>query len=879
MLSALIVKLSFLLPITVHDTAVETSQQTVWIEEEAGRPIESPEAALELLSSDRHQGPAKAGLNFGFRPNAVWLLTRVRNESKEPELAFVLKSVFLDEVKLWMISEQGLVAYPPQGDEQLIENSYAPSRSPNYRLPLAQGQEAFVLYRIQSTSALLGNAEVATIQAFTSNLIVDHTLLSLCWGVMIVMILYHLFLWWSMRHSIYLWYSAYILMNLISQTALQGQFYQIAGQISPYITRATNVYSALTLILLLTYTSQFLSLKRYSLGAQRYLQGLTLAVLAIMLIIPTAGWVTYNKISNMSTFFTSVSILVVALIALKNGQKAARFYIFAFTVLLASVAVFVLKNLGVVPPYTLLNFALPFGSALQVTLMSLALGDRMRMIEEAAKERDRQHALEEAKHKAEVIELNASLERKVAEQTRDIRGMLEYTKIGLFSVTEDLSVHKDYARHLETILEDKNVAGEPFLEVLLAKAHIGPDSKQRIMTAIEYSMGEDEMFFEANAGCFPNEMPIKIANREKSIDIDWSPILNDDGKVEKILISLRDVTEMNRLRKEAEEGRRNLRYLGEIIHVGPTRYERFSKAMDEAWKQVQSFLDHGKGSQTLPQEDIRRVYIQFHTIKGGARAFGLSELSDAIHVAEDLVMGKTQLEGKGYTQLVEAFERVLASYANYQKAAAPILALRHQLDEKENPSDGWTLKRLFRDTPEALDTLAKELGKGGCQFRWDCGDDLFLGEAFYTALEKSLVHLVRNSVDHGLEKPEVRRAKGKAEVGTLRAYWDPQGRLALGDDGAGLNLARLKAKAEELGRKVQGTQDLIAMIFESGISTKEAVDQISGRGVGMDAVRLFLQENGSNIEVVPIETEGDYLRFYFAITIPESVRKTWKKAS
>lgn len=154
-------------------------------------------------------------------------------------------------------------------------------------------------------------------------------------------------------------------------------------------------------------------------------------------------------------------------------------------------------------------------------------------------------------------------------------------------------------------------------------------------------------------------------------------------------------------------------------------------------------------------------------------------------------------------------------------------------------------------------------------------------EGSSTELDKSLIeriidpltHLVRNSLDHGIEKPEIRAANGKPEAGTLTLAAEHQSGnicIEVRDDGAGLNRERILAKARQQGMDVHDnmTNDEIAMlIMAPGFSTAEVITDVSGRGVGMDVVKRNIQDMGGRIQIGFTEGRGTVTRILLPLTL------------
>ncbi len=154
------------------------------------------------------------------------------------------------------------------------------------------------------------------------------------------------------------------------------------------------------------------------------------------------------------------------------------------------------------------------------------------------------------------------------------------------------------------------------------------------------------------------------------------------------------------------------------------------------------------------------------------------------------------------------------------------------------------------------------------------GADTELDKTIVEKLSDPLMHIVRNSIDHGIEPLELRRARGKPESGTLSLQASHESGsiiIEVSDDGGGLNKERILAKAIERGLVKEGAtlsdQEIINLIFEPGFSTAEAVSNLSGRGVGMDVVRRNIDELRGTIEVETEEGLGTTLRMRLPLTL------------
>ena len=181
------------------------------------------------------------------------------------------------------------------------------------------------------------------------------------------------------------------------------------------------------------------------------------------------------------------------------------------------------------------------------------------------------------------------------------------------------------------------------------------------------------------------------------------------------------------------------------------------------------------------------------------------------------------------------------------------------------------MEYVFSRYPRLVRDLAGKLGK---QVELTLvGSSTELDKSLIERIIDPLTHLVRNSLDHGIELPEKRLAAGKNSVGNLILSAEHQGGnicIEVTDDGAGLNRERILAKAASQGLTVSEnmSDDEVAMlIFAPGFSTAEQVTDVSGRGVGMDVVKRNIQEMGGHVEIQSKQGTGTTIRILLPLTL------------
>lgn len=242
----------------------------------------------------------------------------------------------------------------------------------------------------------------------------------------------------------------------------------------------------------------------------------------------------------------------------------------------------------------------------------------------------------------------------------------------------------------------------------------------------------------------------------------------------------------------------------------------------------------------------------------------LSLLDRLMELAGELVLTRNAL-----IQSVDTGDPALL-----QPAAKKVDAITSQLQRAIMSTRMQTIDIVFSKFRRIVRDLSGQLGK---QINLEIlGEDVELDKTIIEALGDPLTHLVRNSIDHGLETPEERKASNKSPHGQLRLHaFHEAGQVVIevSDNGAGIDPKRIAGKAIEKGMVTEeevtrmNEKDIVRLIFQPGFSTAEEVTDISGRGVGMDVVRQNLAKVGG---VADIESElghGTTIRVKLPLTL------------
>lgn len=523
---------------------------------------------------------------------------------------------------------------------------------------------------------------------------------------------------------------------------------------------------------------------------------------------------------------------------------------------------------------------------------------------------------------AVIAEQNATLENRVAERTQelnqkthDINAMLHNMSLGVCTVVAGNRIHPEYSEYLQVIVGHDKIANQNVLSSIFSLAKIGVDTKDQIAVALEAILGEDPMMFDFNGHLLIPEMQLTMPDgQQKILQMSWSPIINDEI-VEKVLLIIQDVTALRELELASAHQKEELDIIAKILKVSVGKFNEFIVSTQKFLAENRKLLEQNKSYST---DVIAALFRNMHTIKGNARTYEFNLITDVAHVSEQeydrlrkgdfstwdsdkmldelaavenavsryIQINEDKLGRKGRAadtfnsrgcfvpnEELISLKKLAGSLIN-DETNVELISLRNSIDQMGLIS----LNRIVSGVVDSISSLAKELKKPIPRFKVK-NSHIAFNTQFSEVLKSSFMHIIRNSLDHGIESPEERVEKQKSEQGLIFficEHNDGNLELHIGDDGRGLALHKLYEKGCELGIFTEfdkpTANEVADLIFNSGLSTATEVTQISGRGVGMDAVKSFLKEKGAHIDIVLNKNNGEFkfTPFKFVIYLPSS---------
>lgn len=451
---------------------------------------------------------------------------------------------------------------------------------------------------------------------------------------------------------------------------------------------------------------------------------------------------------------------------------------------------------------------------------------------------------------------------------------------GLFLVDKNLNIGGQYSRRLEEIIDQKDVGNRNLLDVL---SKIVPQEDLDITQTFIDQLYSDWVVEDLIADLNPlNRISYQVEDTgaQRFVDFKFFRVWVD-GQIERILVSATDTTESVMLQAsldaQKEQEGRELEMLNIILNTNPTVLNSFIKGSMERLNEINQVLKTPETKREELRSKAQYIARLVHSIKGEASSLKLNRMVDICENFEDalnIMKSSPNLTGQDFLSLVVMLEDlyrlfdVLNTYngriggtANVQMTSmqpenSPEQESRHQAAAQTD-----YFKQFVADIAKRTHKQAQLVVSGF--------ESNPLSDAQWAKLKDITIQLLRNSVVHGIETPEIRRQRNKPEMGTLKLTLSQQadGKLLLvaEDDGNGINFEAIRNKAVALGITTAeqaaefDQRQLLNLMFSNGFSTASEETEDAGRGVGMDIIKATIQNMGGRIGV-STAAEG-YTRF------------------
>ena len=653
-----------------------------------------------------------------------------------------------------------------------------------------------------------------------------------------------------------------------------------AFEIIPYVILFSHFIPVATLIYLLSFSENFIGKKTFKSLILRINALLKLVGIIFCCILP---WHLQHLAWFTPTFSALVMIwsLFIYLPPAFNRNRRAIYFLVALSFMVAGNICLILSVENVTTRFGFLSLASMIGNAIAAFVIFCAVFDRTR-------EKEKRQSDKINKLNTNLQQINKDLEQIVDDRTKDIKSIMSHVPIGIVLLSSDtLNIKNLYSSQMQILFKDFEMNGASIIKLFDEYFNLTIHEKFNMKSILSASIGQHSLNFEANASHLPSEL--------ESIDgryfrITWSVIECDEMVVERIIVTIDDITLAKNLENKYKNSSEEMIIVEEILDNEDITISSFFHAMNRYSKQNMSIIE----SKDLSRTSL--IFANLHTAKGISGSLGFKRLSESLHIAEQEIseicqnpnLDSINLFNEVHKNVMNIFDKYHSVYTKkIGKSLNPMLSIdldiadaiarvleESTINEKLLDIISIPMEKFCTDLLSDRFRLAKDLCKLAPKIHLVCEKHINRSTASF--IQQIFTHLLRNSMDHGIEDEKTRITSGKPPVATLflkAKVHDGLYTLEFWDDGAGLNLERLRniAIAKSLLTQRSGVSDefLANMIFDQGFSTANRVTDISGRGVGMGAVKSFLEEAGGKLYIVLGERNGDHISFKIKMEVPD----------
>ncbi|MBF0442796.1 MAG: hypothetical protein HQK54_12900, partial [Oligoflexales bacterium] len=667
-------------------------------------------------------------------------------------------------------------------------------------------------------------------------------------GILLIMGIYNLFLYFSFKTRDYLFYVVYNFLFIFVQLGFMAiGIHLIPGNEVNWITnQGVTSGSNISTMGVILFSREFLNVREKYPRIDRLLI-IAMIILFSVAVIAALSEPTFvlQEVTDAEVFVVSTFLVCFGIYSAMQGYKPAVYYTLSWIPMLIGAFFLALKIAGILPTNPISDWGQITGGALESILFSLALGYRVNLIKFEARQKIQlinERLTEHAEH----------VETIVKERTEAINTILNNVSVGFLLIDQDCRILQGFTKSCSDLLGGSFNVNDKFTELLNI-----PDN-------------EEKFFFIAVRQVFENTLPSEIALsnipktftvNKKTLKITGRAVFDRKENIKAILFTIIDETSFRKARHEAAVNYSMIRIL--------KHSENFRIFHCDFIKNINTLMEYASN------KDSNNLRLHLHSMRGNTMIFSLDEVSRVINKIENMSF----ITHDDILKIRQSYEKFIENHSKPIKHVLEKSEKEHEvcLSALINLKKGSGIRRNLEDAGKFIGTwidmvktrpAVKLLGpmhEAVERIAGRCGKKVefhLLGENVRVVPEQmgeiiaSLIHLIRNAIDHGIEDTLSRKNKPPHGILTL-GFVEMDGilNITVEDDGQGVNVSKLLDKAEKMRliRKEQiekmSPQEKLNLVFLPGLSTKDCINQFSGYGLGMSSVEKAVNNQKGTISI------------------------------
>lgn len=461
--------------------------------------------------------------------------------------------------------------------------------------------------------------------------------------------------------------------------------------------------------------------------------------------------------------------------------------------------------------------------------------------------------------------------REIETRNRENKKYLDNINEGLLLLNQDLTISNQYSKFVTVLFNQEEITGLKLSDFIYPDKNSFKEEQKEldefVKMVFEKVKTDMEMILSINP-LFNKKILLTDSEGNRSeiiIDAHFQRIFNNE-KVENVMVIFEDRTRIINIEQELAEARKKsqseLEQISVILNVGPDSFLEFVQDAENYIAESISDLN----SINLP-ESHARILRNLHSLKGSANYMDLKLIAEKAHETEGLIieLGDIGLDSNNQITIGQHLEGLSLELEGIRNITKRFSSFGESSDIRNRSK----IEQFFESLKKMVAKIAEELEKDVVLVtRSNIEEFPYLRE-----MKDPVIHLIRNSLDHGIEDSFERLTVGKdktasikLEIGVLK---DGQYNVFVSDDGRGINFDSVRKSAEKKGlisnSEISNLQ-LAELLFSSSFSTSAEVSSISGRGVGLDVVSDTVKSLNGSIAIATTKDKGTK----FTIKLPSA---------